>query len=440
MENENNPQNDDNQQNVLNYYRENYKSKECSEIIFENYLEEAQKKSYIQFHKSCCCCIKPLSLLIFSIIILSITCAGFFFSISKNKGYKAYKGLLERNMSLIDTDFPNEYETIKLMYFLTKEKNFGNDCTFFKYSEGLCTFDFYSNYCTPKKKSEEKCNYMDYQYYLGYNFDCTLQNYENGLCSQIQYIYELEKTGQIYYEHKIKYISMQAKIYIKDFFYEKIWCKIGDYDQPIYLSFLIFMVIFIALLIFDLIVKIKTLPSGVRYYIAISFYMIYQVIFKIYCLLFLILSIYGIFVSFLYPSTYSDPDNDKYVNDPFLDKSVIIIFPEEKLWKDKRLSALIFCGISFILFLLVCILSCYKKLIYDYLSFYFYEKNNDYDLENISEINRSASIKVGKNNYYFEIKQNKDLYLKEKKCNKKHAFKEIIFQNNIYYINVIIIV
>ena len=154
MENENNPQNDDNQQNVLNYYRENYKSKECSEIIFENYLEEAQKKSYIQFHKSCCCCIKPLSLLIFSIIILSITCAGFFFSISKNKGYKAYKGLLERNMSLIDTDFPNEYETIKLMYFLTKEKNFGNDCTFFKYSEGLCTFDFYSNYCTPKKKAK----------------------------------------------------------------------------------------------------------------------------------------------------------------------------------------------------------------------------------------------------------------------------------------------
>ena len=434
MENENHPQNDDNQQDVLNYYRKNYKSKECSEIIFENYLEEAQKKSYIQFHKSCCCCIKPLSLLIFSIIILAITCAGFFFSISKNKGYKAYKGLLERNMSLIDTDFPNEYETIKLMYFLTKEKNFGNDCTFFKYSEGLCTFDFYSNYCTPKKKSEEKCNYMDYQYYLGYNFDCTLQNYENGLCSQIQYFYELEKTGQIYYEHKIKYISMQAKIYIKDFFYEKIWCKIGDYDQPIYLSFLILMVIFIALLIFDLIVKIKTLPSGVRYYIAISFYMIYQVIFKIYCLLFLILSIYGIFVSFLYPSTYSDPDNDKYVNDPFLDKSVIIIFPEEKLWKDKRLSALIFCGISFILFLLVCILSCYKKLIYDYLSFYFYEKNNDYDLENISEINRSASIKVGKNNYYFQIKQNKDLYLKENKCNKKHAFKEIIFQNNIYYL------
>ena len=88
-----------------------------------------------------------------------------------------------------------------------------------------------------------------------------------------------------------------AVININDFFYEKLWCKIGDYDQPIYLSFLIFMIIFITLLIFDLIVKIKTLSSGVKYYIAISLYMIYQVIFKIYILLFLILSIYGISIS-----------------------------------------------------------------------------------------------------------------------------------------------
>ena len=130
MENENHPQNDDNQQDVLNYYRENYKSKECSEITFENYLEEAQKKSYIQFHKSCCCCIKPLSLLIFSIIILAITCAGFFFSISKNKGYKAYKGLLERNMSLIDTNVitgdtgNREYANYKINVFLNQGKKF----------------------------------------------------------------------------------------------------------------------------------------------------------------------------------------------------------------------------------------------------------------------------------------------------------------------------
>jgi hypothetical protein len=386
MENENISKTKDNENQVLNFFTQNYKSKLCSEIIFEEYLEEREQKSYIRFVKSSRCCITPLSQLIFSIFILAFTCAGFFLSISKNKGYKAYKGLLERNMSLIDSDLPNEYETIKLMTYLTEEKNSG-DCNFFKYIENICFIDSYFNYCTPEKKAAEKCNYMDYQYYLGYEFHCTLQNYESGLCSQIQYFYELEATGQINYEHKIKYTYSEVIINIKDFFFQKLWCKIGDYDQPIYLTFLIFMVIFIGLLIFDLIVKIKTISSGVKYYIAISLYMIYQVIFKIYIILFLILSIYGILVSLLYPSTYSDSDNNLYVKDPFFDSSVKIIFNEEQLWKNKRLYALIFCGITFILFILVTILSNYKKLIYDYLSFFFNEKKNDNDnsLEIISK-------------------------------------------------------
>ena len=220
MENENNLQADNNQQEVLNYYRENYKSKVCSQITFEDYLEEAEKKSYIQFNKSSCCCIKPLSLLIYSIFILAITFVGFYFSISKNKGYKAYKGLLETNMSLINTDLPNEYETTKLIYFLTnKEENLNNVCNFFKYSEGLCLLESYRKYCTYEKKAKEECNYMDHQYYLGYDFHCTKQNYEAGLCNQIQYYYELEKTGQINYEHKISYKNMEPKVYIRDFFF-----------------------------------------------------------------------------------------------------------------------------------------------------------------------------------------------------------------------------
>jgi len=118
MENENNnPQTEDNEQEILNYYKKNYKSKFCIEILYEDYLEEDQKKDFTQFHKTCCCQ-KPLSLLIYSIFILAITCAGFFFSISKNKGYKAYKEQLQRNMSLIDTDVPNEYETEILMSYL----------------------------------------------------------------------------------------------------------------------------------------------------------------------------------------------------------------------------------------------------------------------------------------------------------------------------------
>ena len=430
----NNQEPEVNEQEVLNYYKQNYKTKICKEYLFEKSLDEAHKKLYEKFHKFSCCN-TPLSLMIYSIFILVFTCAGFFFSISKNEGYKAYKGLLERNMSLIDTDLPNEYETIKLLYFLTTNTIDEYECDFFRYSEDLCTLEQYARYCTPERKAEEKCNYMDSQYHIGNYFQCTLYNYEAGLCNQIQYNYELERTGQIYYEHKIEYSSGKAKIRIKNFSLQKIWCKIGDYDQPIYLGFLILMIIFIALCIFDLALNKKAITPGVRYYLALSFYMIFHVIFRIFTPLFLILSGYGIFVSLLYPSTYSDPDDTtSYINDPFLDSSVIIIFPEEKLWKDKRLYALIFCGISFLLFILVWILSYYKQLIYNYLSFDFHEKIEGQNPVAISEIKRSASIKVGKTKYYFDIKQNKDIYLKENRAGKIHFFKEIVFKDNTYYL------
>ena len=107
----NNQEPEVNEQEVLNYYKQNYKTKICKEYLFEKSLDEAHKKLYEKFHKFSCCN-TPLSLMIYSIFILVFTCAGFFFSISKNEGYKAYKGLLERNMSLIDTDLPNQYETI----------------------------------------------------------------------------------------------------------------------------------------------------------------------------------------------------------------------------------------------------------------------------------------------------------------------------------------
>ena len=75
MENENNnPHSQDNLQEILNYYKKNYNSKFCKEFLYEDFLEDDQKKTFIQFHKGCCCT-KPLSLLIYSIFILIISCA-----------------------------------------------------------------------------------------------------------------------------------------------------------------------------------------------------------------------------------------------------------------------------------------------------------------------------------------------------------------------------
>ena len=60
-----------------------------------------------------------------------------------------------------------------------------------------------------------------------------------------------------------------------------------------------------------------------------------------------------------------------------------------------------------------------------------FEKNNN------SEISRKASIiyiYIGKNNYEFEIIQNKNIYLKDRRENEKFYFKKIIYDNNILYL------
>ena len=399
-----------NEQGILNYYQKSLKSKICREICFEEILNEKQMNLYKQ-HQKPSCCIKPLSLLILSVI--------------------------EKNISLIDNEFPHEHETLKLINFLCRNKSEDNECTYLLYSLGLFTKDDYKNYCTPEKFNEGKCNYMDSRIHIGYQYACTLSNYKKDLCSEIQYNDYLENTGNISYEHKINVTSDITNINMQGLSFEKIWCKIGEYDQPIYLSFLIFMIIFISLCIFDLTLNKKILTPNVKYYIVVSFYLIYHVIFRIYAVLFFILFNYGILVSFYYNKIFlNSSDKENLVIDPFMndDDSTLIFSPEDKLWKEKRLNGIIFSGISLILFILVWILSFYKKLLYKHLNFNFDERNKDNNREYTPEIIRSASIKVGKNTYNFGIRPNNNIYLKENRNNKKHIFKEIIFKRNIYYL------
>ena len=83
---------------------------------------------------------------------------------------------------------------------------------------------------------------------------------------------------------------------------------------------------------------------------------------------------------------------------------------------------------------MVMILGFYKKLIYNYLAFNFDERKEEIIAENIPEIKRNASIKVGNGTYDFEIKQNKNIYIKENRTEKMHTFKEVIFQDQVYYL------
>ena len=151
------PQNQLSEEEVLNFYKQNYKTKICSEIKFEATIPEKLMKPYQKFQNSSCC-LKPLSLLIYCIFILIIACAGFYFSIGENKGYKAYKGVLERNMSLIDNSFPHEHETIKLVKYLTTEYDEQYTCTYIKYSLGICNLYDYRRYCPFARYEEGLCN------------------------------------------------------------------------------------------------------------------------------------------------------------------------------------------------------------------------------------------------------------------------------------------
>ena len=189
---------------------------------------------------------------------------------------------------------------------------------------------------------------MDWQYYLGYNFICNEDNYKNGLCDEIQYndyLYTLNP-----YKKKIKiFVSNKAEISLTSFTLEKMWCNIGNYDFKIYLSFLIFLGIFILLLIFNTIMIKRNLQPGISYYIIITLYMFYYVIFKVYIILFLLLFLYSIIVTEFQIDTYS---------------RTIIIYPTLTTWMDKRINALIFCGITLILFIMTIFLSNLKRITY----------------------------------------------------------------------------
>jgi len=410
---------------ISNNNQQNFESKICDEIQFINFIEEKDITDYERFKKPKCCN-TPKSLLIFSIIIVIFTCAGLYFSLSRNEGYKQYSQLLEKNITLIKDNLPSEYENKKLVAYLSRDKFETNEdysCSYIEYSLSLCEEENYTRFCNDQRYSENKCNYMDHENFKSQstNFICNITNYNDKKCNEIQYLDKLKKDENLNEDFKIEYENSTIYIDSKEYYFEKMWCEIGNYDIPILFSFLIVMILFIIFLIFDLCINKATLIIGIKYYIVLSLYIIFYFIFRVYIILLFGLFIYSTVVSFNSPNTSG-------INDPFFllqnednfDSTTI-------LWKNKRIYAFISCGINLILFIFVINLSFYKVLLYKYLSF-------DFEKDNNSEIIRKASIKIGKNIYDFEIKPNKNIYLKDRRENEKFYFKEIIYRNNIYYL------
>ena len=279
-----------------------------------------------------------------------------------------------------------------------------------------------------KDITKKKCNDMDREYFLKHLFNCTRENYNENKCSEIQYLDQLKKDENSNEDYKIKFSNSSININVKEYYYiEKIWCKIGNYDIPILFIFLIIMVLFIILLIVDLCIDKTNLIIGIKYYIVLSLYMIYQFIFMIYIILILGLFMLSTLVSSYVPNT-SNIDDSSPFNDPFFfpqnedNTNSVIVF-----WKYKRIYAFIYCGINLILLIFIRILFNYYSLLFKYLSVDFAKDSN-------SSIIRKASIKIGKNNYDFEIIQNKNIYLKDRRENEKFYFKEILYDNNTIYL------
>ena len=401
----------------------------CTEIPYESALNPTQLNKYYKYQdKSFCSYLTtPLQLLIYSIIIAILVAGGIYFNLGRNEGYIAYKALLEKNISYIENHrFPNENETLKLFTYLNRNKSEDDLCPYLLYSLGKCFISKYRTYCNNERYKEKKCNYMDREYYLGYNFICNENNFKKGLCSEIQYNDYLFMKEP--YETKISYKANNVEINLTQTSYlEKLWCITGNYDYKIYLYFSVIIVIFILFLIYNLIMVKKNLEPGLNYYIIIIFYMIYYVVFIIYLFIFVLAFLFSVIVTFyqIKPANY----DSKTFDDPFFKKNATIFFPEQELWRDERIKSIIFCGITLVLFIMMIFLINTKKIIYNYLSFKFDGKNIN------KNILRKSSIKVGNNRYEFILAQNKDIYLRNNRKKTKINFKEVIFENNTYYLN-----
>ena len=238
------PQQQATEEETLNYYQRCCKTKQCESTTFEDSLSKTELR---QYNRSCSCCQNPLPLLVFSIITAIFTAAGIFFSFSRNEGYKAYKGLLERNMTLIGSEFPNEHETLKLIDILNRDKSEDESCTYLNYSIGNCNIEDYRSYCTDEKYKENKCNFMDHEYNKRNegNFICNKDNYESGKCNHLQYLDYLESNLETPFEKKIFYEYYEINLTIYSFTFEKLWCEISNYDLPLYISFLVILIFFI---------------------------------------------------------------------------------------------------------------------------------------------------------------------------------------------------
>ena len=200
------------------------------------------------------------------------------------------------------------------------------------------------------------------------------------------------------------------------------WCGIGNYEEGVLISYLIFIILFICFEIFSLLIHKKVIKlsiegEGILYYILVCSNSLFLVIFYIYIPLLFYLFVYSIIVLSTFPNT----PNSNSVDEKEKDINI-------KNWEENIALPIVNSVFAFLIFIFDAILIRIKKPIILYLSMRHDNDNDNINLNN--ERTKKKTLRIKDNNYEIEIQANQVTYLERAgQSDKIYKFKKIRITN-----------
>ena len=238
--------------------------------------------------------------------------------------------------------------------------------------------------------------------------------------------------------------SIKKNIYYKNFkleilFYtednplsfKKFWCEIGQAEDGVLISYLIWLILYIGFEIFTYLIQkgVITLKlEGILYHIIVGLNCFFLVIFYIYIPLTFYLFIYTIIVIAVSPYSVDGIDDS-------FEREVREVTYNEEQWETHRTNPAVNGVIIFILFIFNLIQLSIKNEIMLYLSRRYADKENIVK----EEVKKKTIYKKDKS-FNIEVKANQILYLEEKivgkEINTYTRFKQVRINgnNNFFYV------
>ena len=213
--------------------------------------------------------------------------------------------------------------------------------------------------------------------------------------------------------------------------FKKFWCEIGQAEDGVLISYLIWLILYIGFEIFTYLIQkgVITLKlEGILYHIIVGLNCFFLVIFYIYIPLTFYLFIYTIIVIAVSPYSVDGIDDS-------FEREVREVTYNEEQWETHRTNPAVNGVIIFILFIFTLIQLSIKNEIMLYLSRRYADKENIVK----EEVKKKTIYKKDKS-FNIEVKANQILYLEEKivgkEINTYTRFKQVRINgnNNFFYV------